>query len=150
MIDAWFEAGCPNVAPSVKSRHARLKSPNTVLNAQQLLGSSVRPVIGALWVDRTSTERLERLFNGMADKGYATSTIDRTWNYLNQACQHAVRHRRVKSNPAADVLLPASRPSKARKSFSIERGAALAGRRDPRRRATCHVAHRAYVRSPSR
>ena len=64
VIDAWFEAGCPNVAPSAKSRHARVKSPNTILNARQLLGTSVRPVVGRLWVDRTSTERLEGMFNG--------------------------------------------------------------------------------------
>jgi integrase len=125
VIDAWFEAGCPNVAPTPKSRHARIKSPNTILNARQLLGTSVRPVVGRLWVDRTSTERLEGVFNGMDEKGYATSTIDRTWNYLNQACQHGLRLRRIKTNPAADVLLPASRPSKARKSFTIEQAQRL-------------------------
>ena len=68
--------------------------------------ASVRPVIGHQWVDRTTTERLEALFKDMADNKYATSTIDRTWNYLNQACQHAQRARRIKTNPAADVLLP--------------------------------------------
>ena len=78
------------------------------------------PVIGKLFVDRTSTERLEKLFNDMATSGYATSTIDRTWNYLNQACQQALRERRIRTNPAAGVLLPAIRPSKQRKSFTIE------------------------------
>lgn len=125
VIDRWYEAGCPNVAPTAKSRHARIKSPKTIANAHQLLGTSVIPVIGKLWVDRTSTERLEKLFNGMAEKGYATSTIDRTWNYLNQACQHALRERRIKTNPAAQVLLPARRPSKQRKSFTIDQAQAL-------------------------
>lgn len=120
VIEAWFQAGCPNVAPTSKSRHARVKSPNTIANARQLLGTSVLPVIGKLWVDRTSTERLEELFRGTAARGYATSTIDRNWNYLNQACQHALRERRIKTNPAAAVLLPARRPSKPRKSFTIE------------------------------
>lgn len=120
VIDAWFADGCPNVAPSKKSRHARTKSPNTLANARQLLGTSVRPVIGMLWVDRTSTERLEKLFVDMAARGYATSTIDRNWNYLNQALQHGLRHRTIKTNPAADVLLPENRPSKTRKSLSIE------------------------------
>ena len=120
VIDAWFADGCPNVAPSKKSRHARTKSPNTVANARQLLGTSVRPVIGPLWVDRVSTQRLEKLFADMAAHGYATSTIDRNWNYLNQALQHGVRHRTIKTNPAADVLLPEKRPGKTRKSLSIE------------------------------
>lgn len=120
VIEAWFADGCPNVSPTAKSRHARVKSPNTIANARQLLGTSVLPVVGGLRVDRTSTERLEELFNGMAERGYATSTIDRNWNYLNQAVQHAMRDRRVKTNPAAGVLLPAVRPSKARKSFTIE------------------------------
>lgn len=125
VIDAWFEAGCPNVSPTGRSRHTRVKSPNTVANARQLLGTSVAPVIGKLRVDRTSTERLEKLFSTMADRGYATSTIDRNWNYLNQACQHALRDRRIKTNPAAGVMLPAVRPSSTRKSFTIEQAQRL-------------------------
>jgi integrase len=125
VIEGWFAAGCPNVAPTAKSRHARVKSPNTIANARQLLGTSVLPIIGKLAVDRTSTERLEDLFNAMVDKGYATSTIDRNWNYLNQACQHALRDRRIRTNPAAGVLLPAVRPSKVRKSFTIEQAERL-------------------------
>ena len=77
-------------------------------------------MIGPLRVDRTATRRLEVLFNDMAERNYATSTIDRNWNYLNQACQHALRDRRIKTNPAADVLLPAVRPPKARKSLTID------------------------------
>lgn len=120
LIEEWFAAGCPNVAPTRASRHARIKSANTVANARQLLGTSVQPVIGRQWVDRTSTERLEQLFAAMAERDYATSTIDRTWGYLNQACQYGVRLRRTKTNPAAGVLLPARRASKARKSFTVE------------------------------
>jgi len=56
---------------------------------------------------------------------HATSTIDRNWNYLNQALQHGVRNRTIKTNPAADVLLPARRPSKERKSFTLEQAQAL-------------------------
>ena len=125
VIAAWFEAGCPNVAPTSKSRHARVKSPNTIANARQLLGTSVLPVIGKLWVDRTTTERLEDLFNATADRGYATSTIDRNWNYLNQALQHGLRERRIRTNPAANVLLPAVRPGKTRKAFTIEQAERL-------------------------
>ncbi len=135
VLDDWFEAGCPNVAPTRTSRHARQKSPNTIANARQLLGTSVRPVIGHQWVDRTTTERLEALFKDMADNKYATSTIDRTWNYLNQACQHAQRARRIKTNPAADVLLPARRPSKPRKSLTLEQAEKLITKgipKDPR------------------
>ncbi len=69
VLDDWFEAGCPNVAPTRNSRHARQKSPNTIANARQLLGTSVRPVIGHQWVDRTTTERLEELFQDMAANG---------------------------------------------------------------------------------
>jgi integrase len=125
VLDAWFEDGCPNVAPTRSSRHARTKSPNTITNARQLLATSVRPVVGKLWVERTSTERLEKLFADMAKQGYATSTVDRTWNYLNQALQHGLRHRRIKVNPAADVLLPERRESKPRKSFTIDQAQRL-------------------------
>ncbi len=118
-IEAWFADGCPNVAPTRTSRHARVKSPNTIANARQLLGTSVIPVIGSLKVDRTTTRRLEELFESMVAT-HATSTIDRNWNYLNQALQHAKRNRTIKTNPAADVLLPARRPSKERKSFTLE------------------------------
>jgi integrase len=121
VIEAWFEAGCPNVSPTSKSRHARVKSPNTIANAHQLLGASVIPAIGKLKVDRTSTVRLEELFRSMAARGLATSTIDHNWNYLNQALQFGVRQRRIKTNPAATVMLPERRPpTKTRKSFTIE------------------------------
>lgn len=123
--DAWFDAGCPNVAPSRNSRHARVKSPATVENARQLLGANLRPAIGALWVDRTATDRLEKVFAAMDEAGKATSTIDRSWNYLNQACQYGVRHRLIKRNPAADVLLPARKESKRRKSFTLEQAERL-------------------------
>lgn len=119
VIEAWFADGCPNVSPSRTSRHARVKSPNTIANARQLLGTSVLPVIGGLRVDRTTTARLEGLFESMVPT-HATSTIDRNWNYLNQALQHGVRNRTVKTNPAADVLLPAKRPSKPRRSLSLD------------------------------
>jgi len=120
VIEAWFKAGCPNVSPTAKSRHARTKSPNTIANARQLLGSSVLPVVGKLRVDRTTTQRLEEMFRGMAERGLATSTIDHNWNYLNQALQFGVRQRMIKTNPAAAVLLPERRPKKERKSFTIE------------------------------
>ena len=146
VIDAWFADGCPNVSPSGKSRHSRVKSPNTVANARQLSGTSVVPVIGKLWVDRTSTERLEKLFLAMAERGYATSTIDRNWNYLNQACQHALRDRRIRTNPATAVMLPAVRPSSTRKELHHRAGSAAAGRRDPGRQPPGDVADRAHVR----
>lgn len=125
VIDAWFAAGCPNVSPSRTSRHARVKAPATLANAEQLLGANVRPSVGPLWVDRTSTERLESVFAAMDAAGKSTSTIDRSWNYLNQACQFALRQRIVKRNPAADVLLPARKPSKKRKSFTLEQAERL-------------------------
>ncbi|MDP9386949.1 MAG: site-specific integrase [Actinomycetota bacterium] len=125
VMDAWFEAGCPNATPTSRSRHVRVKSQNTITTAGYLLDHQVRPRIGKLFVDRTATERLEKLFRDMAAAGYATSTIDRTWLYLNQACQLAMRHRRTKSSPAADVLLPPSRPAKVRKSLTIEQAQRL-------------------------
>ncbi len=124
VIEAWFAADCPNVAPSRSSRHARVKSPNTIANARQLLGTSVVPVVGSLKVDRTTTRRLEELFESMVET-HATSTIDRNWNYLNQALQHGLRNRTIRTNPAADVLLPAKRPYKPRKSFTLEQARTL-------------------------
>jgi integrase len=125
VIDAWFADGCPNSSATKRSRHARTKSPNTLANARHLLDTSVRPVVGKLWVDRTSTERLEALFAGMATRGYSTSTIDRNWNYLNQALQHGLRRRTIKTNPAANVLLPEKRAAKQRKSFTIDQAQRL-------------------------
>ncbi|MGH8972185.1 MAG: site-specific integrase [Acidimicrobiia bacterium] len=125
VLDAWLDAGCPIASPTSRARHAREKSPNTIANARYLLDGHVRPVIGALWVDRTTPGRLEDLFAGMARKGYSTSTVDRTWLYLNQACQWAVHQRRIKTNPAAEVLLPAARPAKARRSLTIAQAEAL-------------------------
>ena len=123
VIDAWLDAGCPTVSPTKKTRHARAKSPNTIDNATCLARLHLRPALGKLWVDRTSTARLEQVFAAMAGAGYATSTIDRTWGYLNQACCYAVRQRLVKTNPASDVLLPAARPACARRALPSTRSA---------------------------
>ncbi|HET8930210.1 MAG TPA: hypothetical protein VFN21_06085 [Acidimicrobiales bacterium] len=120
ILDAWFEAGCPNVSPTRKSRHARDKSPNTIASARQVLDTHVRPVIGRRRVDRTGVEELEAVFQRMADRGRATSTVTHAWNYLNQACQHALRARTIARNVAPDVLLPKVAPSKKRKSLTRE------------------------------
>ena len=84
----------------------------------------------------------------MADEGYATSTVDRTWLYLNQACQWALRQRQIKTNPAADVLLPAARPAKARKLLTIEQAQALLVDGIPGSTRPADVAHRPDVRPP--
>ena len=118
-IDAWLGAGCPTSTPSRATRHARRKSENTIDNARTLPDKHVRPPLEPLWVDRTPTERLEAVFDGMAAAGYATSTVDRTWGYLHQALEHAKRYRRVRSNPAQQVLLPEARPAEQRKSLTL-------------------------------
>lgn len=134
VLDAWFGDGCPTASPTTRSRHARHKSPNTVTNARYLLDKHVRPAIGALRVDRTTTPRIEDVFAGMAAAGYSTSTVDRTWLYLQQACQWALRRRLVKANPVADVLLPTAKPSKPRRSLSIEQAQRLLAEAIPRDR----------------
>ena len=120
VLDTWLGAGCPSATPGGRTRHARLKSDATIDNANRLLKGHVRPAIGPLWVDRTQTARIEQLFAEMAEAGYATSTIDHTWDYLNQACRYALRQHRVKANPAQDVLLPEARPAKERKALTID------------------------------
>ncbi len=125
VIDAWFADGCPSSSPSIRSRHAKEKSVNTIDNAHYLLDHHVRPPIGGVRVDRVTVARLESVFAAMAKAGYATSTIDRAWLYLNQACEHGLRLGRITSNPAASVLLPAARPVKQRKSLSIEQAQRL-------------------------
>jgi hypothetical protein len=42
---------------------------------------------------------VEQVFQAMADAGYATSTIDHTWTYLNQACLYALRRSVIKTKP---------------------------------------------------
>ncbi|MGH9136164.1 MAG: site-specific integrase [Acidimicrobiales bacterium] len=125
VIDAWLDAGCPTSSPTNRSRHAREKSPNTIANARHVLERHVRPAIGKLWVDRTSVDRVEELFAGLASAGYSTSTVDRAWMYLNQACQHGVRRRLIKTNPAAEALLPARKPPRERRAFTIEQAQQL-------------------------
>lgn len=120
VLDAWVAAECPRAVVSRNSRRARSKPPNTLATIGYLLDGHVRPKLGGLRVDRTGTARLERVFQGMADAEYATSTIDHTWTYLNQACLFAQRQGLIRTNPAAEVLLPAARPPRERKSFSLE------------------------------
>jgi integrase len=120
VIDDWVAAGCPKAAVSKNSRRAKKKSENTLITIGYLLDGHVRPEIGKLRVDRTDNERVEAVFQKMADNGYATSTIDHAWVYLNQACLHGLRRKVITSNPAADVLLPEAKPPKERKSFTVD------------------------------
>ncbi len=120
VIEAWFAAGCPNVSPTSKSRHARVKSSDTIANARQLLSTSVLRVIGRLWVDRVSTERLEELFDGMAMRGYATRTIDRNWNYLKPGLPARAARAPNPVQPGRRCPPPGGQPTKPRKSFTIE------------------------------
>src|SRR5688500_347598 len=96
VVAAWLKAQCPTAAPSKGRRHAKKKSTNTIDNARSLLDNHVVPAIGHLRVDRTKTERVEQVFEKMANAGYSTSTVDRTWLYLNQACQFAQRQDRIR------------------------------------------------------
>jgi integrase len=135
VIDIWTDAGCPNVAIGKQSRRARPKSQNTLDTIAYLLDGHVRPEIGKLRVERTPTATVEAVFKAMADKGYATSTIDHAWVYLSQACLYGARQGLIETNPAADVLLPQARPSKQRKSFTLDQAQILlfdAIPRDPR------------------
>jgi integrase len=125
VIEAWTAAGCPNVAPSSRSRHARRKSAKTIENVDYSVRVHLAPELGRLRVDRTSLERVEERFGEMADAGYATSTIHHAWLYLNQACQFGVRRGMTTTNPAADVLLPEVKTPKERKSFTIEQARRL-------------------------
>ncbi len=103
----------------------------TIDNARSLLGTHVSGAVGSLRVERTSPRRLEPVFEAMSDAGYATSTIDRTWGYLNQACEWAVRQRMVRTNPAAEVLLPARREARQRRSLSVDQVEVLVGEAIP-------------------
>jgi integrase len=120
VLDEWIKTGCPSAVVGARTRHARQKSDATIDNASRLLATHIRPAIGALWVDRTRTERVEKVFAAMGETGYATSTIDHTWDYLNQACRHALRRQRIRTNPAQEALLPEARPPKERKALTVD------------------------------
>jgi integrase len=125
VMDAWVAAGCPKAAVSRNSRRVKAKSPNTLATIGYLFDGHVRPQIGGLRVDRTQTPRVEQVFAVMADGGYATSTIDHAWTYLNQALLFVQRRGMVTTNPAADVLLPEARSARKRKSFTLPEVEAL-------------------------
>jgi hypothetical protein len=101
------------VACTARTARARsagiMRSRRTRSRPSGICSMGIRQRIGGLRVDRNQTVRVEQVFQVMADAGYAASTIDHTWTYLNQACLYGVRRRVIRTNPAADVLLPAAR-----------------------------------------
>jgi len=118
VIDAWMAAGAPRPPTGKRNRHAKKKVENTLIKIGYLLDGHVRPHIGKIKVERTSLQRIEAVFQEMDDREYATSTIDHTWSYLNQACEFGIRQGLLKTNPVTDVLLPEARPAKKRKAFT--------------------------------
>jgi integrase len=142
-------AGVVTASGAVR-RHKTTKDENTVDQATTLLRSSItRPEViakvtkkdgtladvnrkyptthrvkaslGPLWVDRTSTERVEEAFEAMDADGLATSTIYRTWWHLNNALAWAGKKtHRVKTNPAAEAMLPEEKPGREVKSLTLD------------------------------
>lgn len=149
VLDGWVAAGCPNVAVDKSSRRARPKTENTLDKIGYLLDGHVRPPLGGLRVERTDTERVAAVFHAMAEAGYATSTIDHTRSCLNQACVYGVRKGGITVNLAANVLLPAARPSRKRKSFTIDQVRKLLLEAIPTDPRPAQWVDRAYVRTAS-
>jgi integrase len=143
VVEAWIEAGCPRV--SVASGGGRVRRHHTTRGettidqiSDYLRGSVTRPAdrkkcwhqypntartkaaIGSLWVDRTTTERVERVFAAMDEDGLATSTIHKTWQHLNDALAWSQKRRLTKSNPVADAMLPAQKPGRDVRSLTTE------------------------------
>ena len=99
----------------------RATSSTTCGPGSESSGSTARPQRGS----RRCSPTWPRL-------GYATSTVDRAWLYLNQACQFGLRQRLIKNNPAAEVLLPEARPGQGPQVVDDRAGTAAVGEAIPR------------------
>lgn len=122
VLSRWIADGCPAIAgPSTRIRHRQPKAETTLDKIEGIVAKWLEPDLGNLRVDRTSTERIEKLFETMDSMQKASSTIHRVWIYLNMALSHAKRRGLIVTNPASDVMLPQKRQSlRPRKSLTRE------------------------------
>lgn len=144
IVEAWIGAGCPNAgivsASGAVRRHKTTKDESTIDQALTMLRSNitrpdvihpkahrkyptkarVKASIGSLWIDRTSTDTVEKVFEAMNEDGLSTSSIYRTWWHLNNALAWAVKRRRIKTNPAVEVMLPEAKKGRVVKSLTLD------------------------------
>jgi integrase len=81
--------------------------------------------IGALLVDRTTTERIEEVFDEMAREGLSGSYIYRTWKHLDSALAWGVKTKRNRYNRADECSLPEGKPPKKGRPFSLDEARAF-------------------------
>jgi len=118
VFDEWIAAGAPALGPKV--RHIKPKGAKTIKQVQSAMDFHLRPAVGRLIVDRTSTETLEAIFVRMAVANLSKAWVNKTWQHLNSALAYGQRKKRTQNNPAADVLLPVCRAPHERKSLTLD------------------------------
>lgn len=123
VIDEWIAAGAPAMGPKV--RHIKPKGSKTIRQVNTAMNTHVRPAVGPLVVDRTSTDTVEAIFERMAAAELSKSWVNKTWQHLNSALVFGNRKKRTQTNPAADALLPACRPPQERKSLTLDQAVHL-------------------------
>jgi integrase len=118
VIDEWIAAGAPALGPKV--RHIKAKGHKSIKQVHSAMDTHVRPAVGRLVVDRTSTDTIEAIFERMDAANLSKSWVNKTWQHLNSALIYGLRKKRIQRNPAADVLLPECRPPQERKSLTLD------------------------------
>jgi integrase len=146
VVTAWLDAGCPTPrGRTIKGkahRHNFAKSNNTIIQATDYLRNHVAPrrdldtpeqakrrnpsfktnpkAVGALWIDKTATERIEAIFQEMADRGLSKAYIDKVFEHMNNAVAWGVGERMNKTNPVDACRLPIGKPKKKGKPFNFD------------------------------
>lgn len=150
VITAWLNAGCPNApGPPLpghqRKKHASVKIDTTVAKTVDRMRVHVVPrrdldtpkqtkarrrepnqyAVTHLAIDRTQPKRIAQIFDQMDTEGLATDYIDKTWGDLNAALQWGIYTQRNRTNPAAEILLPAKRPAKVTRNLQMDEAIAL-------------------------
>jgi integrase len=84
---------------------------STHTNYTNVMRYYVLPHIGQLRLDKLTTQRVQRLFNDLADAGYSPDTVHNAYLRLRGMLTVAVEYRLVAHNVAIAIRLPKTRKS---------------------------------------
>jgi integrase len=113
LVELWLQRGLPTSA-----------SPGTRANYATVLRTHLQPALGEARADDLTVEHVEALLDGMAERGYAASTIRLTLSLLKRVLTFGQRRGVVLRN-VADLARPPAAPTKPRDALTVEQARLL-------------------------
>lgn len=93
---------------------------STLRRYRQIVDKQIDPMLGAVPVERLTTERIEGVLTELAAGGLSARTIFHVRAVLRASLARAVRRKILTENPAADVDMPVREPDEEQRALGVD------------------------------